>query len=152
VSGVLADPPPSWHGHEVRAELPGGLPPIDADLVLMSRVLANLVENAVRHSPPDAPIVIRAEPRMPGAIELSVTDRGPGVDPARRDEIFSLFARRADDAGAGLGLTIAKSFVEAHGQRIWVEDAPGGGAKFCVTLPVAAPITEEPDLAASSHH
>jgi two-component system, OmpR family, sensor histidine kinase KdpD len=152
VSGVLADPPPAWQGHDVRAELPEGLPPIDADLVLMSRVLANLVENAVRHSPADAPILIGAAARTPDAIELSVTDRGPGVDPARRDEIFDLFARRADDAGAGLGLTIAKTFVEAHGQRIWVEDAPGGGARFCFTLPVAAPITEEPRLAASSHH
>ena len=73
-----------------------------------------------------------------------MTDHGPGVDPGRRDEIFGLFARRDDDAGAGLGLTIAKTFVEAHGQHIWVEDAPGGGARFCFTVPVAAPITEPP--------
>ena len=53
-----------------------------------------------------------------------------------------MFARRDDDAGAGLGLTIAKTFVEAHGQRIWVEDAPGGGARFCFTLPVAASVAE----------
>jgi hypothetical protein len=53
---------------------------------------------------------------------------------------------------AGLGLTIARTFVEAHGQRIWVEDAPGAGARFCFTLPVAAEIAEEPRLAASSHH
>jgi two-component system sensor histidine kinase KdpD len=174
VSAVLADPPPAWHGHDVRVELPDGLPPIDADLVLMSRVLANLVDNAVRHSPSGAPVLIRAAVIVPsgglggvippgasrapsGAIELSVTDHGPGVDPARRDEIFRLFARRDDDAGAGLGLTIAKTFVEAHGQRIWVEDAPGGGARFCFTLPVALPIAdepiaEEPQLAASSHH
>jgi two-component system sensor histidine kinase KdpD len=152
VSAVVADPPPAWHGHDVRVELPDELPPIDADLVLMSRVLTNLVDNAVRHSPADAPVVIRAAVVPPGVIELSVTDHGPGVDPSRRDEIFGLFARRADDAGAGLGLTIAKTFVEAHGQRIWVEDAPGGGARFCFTLPVAAPISEEPDLAASSHH
>jgi len=138
-------------------DLPDGLPPIDADLVLMSRVLANLVDNAVRHSPSGAPVLIRAAAGPPGAIELSVTDCGPGVDPGRRDEIFGLFARRADDAGAGLGLTIAKTFVEAHGQRIWVQDAPGGGARFCFTLPVALsltgePISEEPDLAPSSHH
>jgi two-component system sensor histidine kinase KdpD len=101
--------------------------------------------------------VIRAAALPPGVIELSVTDHGPGVDPGRRDEIFQLFARRHDDAGAGLGLAIAKTFVAAHGQRIWVEDAPGGGARFCFTLPVAQPITEEPiteepQLAASSHH
>jgi two-component system sensor histidine kinase KdpD len=162
VSAVLADPLPAWRGHDVRVELPDDLPPIDADLVLMSRVLANLVDNAVRHSPAGAPLLIRAEALPSGVIELSVTDRGPGVDPGRRDEIFRLFARRDGDAGAGLGLTIAKTFVEAHGQRIWVEDAPGGGARFCFTLPVAlslteepiteAPTAEEPQLAASSHH
>jgi two-component system, OmpR family, sensor histidine kinase KdpD len=162
VSAVVDDPPPGWHGHDVQVELPDDLPPIDADLVLMSRVLANLVDNAVRHSPAGAPVVIRAAAEPADVIELCVTDHGPGVDPGRRDEIFGLFARRDDDAGAGLGLAIAKTFVEAHGQRIWVEDAPGGGARFCFTLPVAQPITEEPiteepiteepQLAASSHH
>jgi len=154
MSAVVADPPPAWDGHAVPTELPGDLPPIDADLVLMSRVLANLVDNAVRHSPAGAPVLIRAAVGVgaPDSIEVSVTDRGPGVDPGRRNEIFGLFARRDDDAGAGLGLTIAKTFVEAHGQRIWVEDAPGGGARFCFTLPVVTPMTEEPQLAASAHH
>jgi two-component system, OmpR family, sensor histidine kinase KdpD len=155
VSAVVADPPPAWDGHAVLVELPGDLPPIDADLVLMSRVLTNLVDNAVRHSPAGAAVLIRAglSASAPDAIEVSVTDRGPGVEPGRREEIFGLFARRYDDAGAGLGLTIAKTFVEAHGQRIWVEDAPGGGARFCVTLPVATThMTEEgPQLAASAH-
>jgi two-component system, OmpR family, sensor histidine kinase KdpD len=157
VSAVTDDPPPAWHGHDVLVDLPDELPPIDADLVLMSRVLANLVDNAVRHSPSGAPVLIRTAGVAPEVIELSVTDRGPGVDPGRREEIFGLFARRDHDAGAGLGLAIAKTFVEAHGQRIWVEDAPGGGARFCFTLPVAlsvteGPLTEEPQLAASSHH
>jgi two-component system, OmpR family, sensor histidine kinase KdpD len=152
VSSVLADPPPAWREHEIRAEIPGGLPPIDADLVLMTRVLANLVDNAIRHSPAGAPVTIRAALRQPGdTIEMSVTDCGPGVVPAQREEIFEPFPRRQDDAGAGLGLTIARTFVEAHDQRIWVEDAPGGGARFCFTLPVAA-IPEEKRLAASAHH
>jgi two-component system sensor histidine kinase KdpD len=152
VSSVLDDPPPAWREHEIQAEIPSDLPPIDADLVLMSRVLANLVDNAVRHSPAGAPVMIRATLRPPGtAIEMSVTDSGPGVVPARREEIFELFPRRHHDAGAGLGLTIARTFVEAHDQRIWVEDAPGCGARFCFTLPVAA-IPEERQLAASTHH
>jgi two-component system sensor histidine kinase KdpD len=129
-----------------------GLPPIDADLVLISRVLANILENAARHGPRNTPITISAALTPDGTIEVSVTDHGPGVSPDRRDEVFGLFARREDDAGAGLGLTIARTFVEAHGQRIWVEDAPGGGARFCFTLPVAAPMPEEPRLAADSHH
>jgi two-component system sensor histidine kinase KdpD len=153
VSGVLSDKPPSWQVHEIQAEIPDGMPPIDADLVLMSRVLANLIDNAIRHSPAGARVTVRAELYADRrAVELSVTDSGPGVPVTRREEIFGLFPRREHDAGAGLGLTIARTFVDAHGQRIWVEDAPGAGARFCFTLPVAAEIAEEPRLAASSHH
>jgi two-component system sensor histidine kinase KdpD len=153
VSGILGDPPPAWRGHEIRTEIPGGLPLIDADLVLMSRVLVNLVDNAMRHSPAGAPVTIRARVQPPGdAILLSVTDSGPGVAPARRGEIFELFPRREHDAGAGLGLTIARTFVEAHDQRIWVEDAAGGGACFCFTLPMAATVPEEGRLGTSADH
>ena len=153
VSAVLHDPPPAWRGREIRVEVPGDLPPIDADLVLMSRVLANLVDNAMRHSPAGAPVTIRARVRPPGdAIEVSVTDAGPGVAPARREEIFEAFPRREHDAGAGLGLTIARTFVEAHGQRIWVEDAPDGGARFCFTLSAAATVPEEGRVGTSTHH
>ena len=63
-----------------------------------------------------------------------------------------MFARRHNDAGAGLGLTIAKTFIEAHGQRIWVDEAPSGGAMFCFTLSVTEPIPEEPKLAPYPHH
>jgi two-component system sensor histidine kinase KdpD len=132
--------------------VPDDLPPIDADLVLISRVLTNLVENAIRHGPKNTPISIRAAQTAPGTIELSVTDHGPGISPDRRNEVFGLFARRESDAGAGLGLTIAKTFIEAHGQHIWVEDAPEGGARFCFTLPVAAQLPEESRVAADSHH
>jgi two-component system, OmpR family, sensor histidine kinase KdpD len=122
------------------------------DTTLICRVLTNLVQNAIRYSPKGSPVTICATRAGPGTVEVSVTDQGPGVSPGRRDEIFTLFARRADDAGAGLGLTIAKTFVEAHGQHIWVEDAPGGGARFCFTLPVAANLAEERELVEDSHH
>lgn len=158
VADVLRDPPPAWQEHEIRCEIADGLPPADADHVLMSRVLANLVDNAVRHSPAGAPVTVRACLRDAGpgggaaTIEVCVTDAGPGVPPARREEIFGLFPRREHDAGAGLGLTIARTFVEAHGQRIWVEDAPGGGARFCFALPVTPAIPEESQRAARAHH
>lgn len=152
VTTVVNDLTSSLHGHVIRAEIPADLPPIDADFVLISRVLTNLLENALRHSPKATPITVRATLRTQDRIEVSVTDHGPGVNPQRRNEIFELFTRRNDDAGAGLGLTIAKTFIEAHGQRIWVEDAPAGGAKFNFTLPVAAVIPEELSLAAHSHH
>ncbi len=137
VSAVVADPPPAWHGHDVLVDLPDELPPIDADLVLMSRVLANLVDNGVRHSPSGAPVLIRAAALMPEVIELSVTDRGPGVDPGRREEIFGLFARRDHDARRRPRPGHRQDLRRGPRPAIWVEDAPGGGARFCFTLPVA---------------
>jgi two-component system, OmpR family, sensor histidine kinase KdpD len=168
VSGVSVDLGSALRGHVLTTRIADGLPPVDVDITLISRVLSNLVHNAIRHSPKDAPITISAEPAagpaagpaaeptagpaQPETVLVSVTDQGAGISPSQRDEIFTLFVRRADDAGAGLGLTIAKTFIEAHGQRIWVEDAPGGGARFCFTLPAAANITEERELAEDSHH
>jgi two-component system sensor histidine kinase KdpD len=152
ISTVVADVAPEPRGCSIRLELPDNLPPVDVDLMLISRVLANLLENAIRHSPKNSVITIGGTLETPQVAKVYVADHGPGVSPERRDEIFELFARRAGDAGAGLGLTIAKTFVEAHGQRIWVEDAPDGGARFCFTLPVAALIAEEPKVAADSRH
>jgi len=144
LASVSSDLGPALRGHPLEVRLADGLPPADVDIVLITRVLSNLVHNAVRHSPKDAPITVGARLSGPETIEISVTDHGPGVSPGQRDEIFAMFVRRDNDAGAGLGLTIARTFVEAHGQRIWVEDAPGGGARFCFTLP-AASVAEERD-------
>jgi two-component system sensor histidine kinase KdpD len=152
VASVSNDLGPALRGHALSTYIADGLPPVDVDITLISRVLSNLVHNAIRHSPKGTPIIISAKLTAPETIEVSVTDQGPGISPSRREEIFTLFVRRADDAGAGLGLTIAKTFVEAHGQRIWVEDAPGGGARFCFTLPVAANVAEEQELVGDSHH
>jgi len=128
---------------------PHDLPPIDVDLMLISPVIANLMENAIRHGPKSSTITVGAALTTPETITVYVADQGPGVSPERRGEIFELFARRADDAGAGLGLTIAKTFVEAHGQRIWAEDAPDGGARFCFTLPVVTWMPDEPTVPVS---
>jgi two-component system, OmpR family, sensor histidine kinase KdpD len=152
ISSVVADVAPEQRGCSIRRELPDDLPPVDVDLMLISRVLTNLLENAIRHSPKTRVITVGGALQTPQVVTVYVADRGPGVSPERRGEIFELFARRAGDAGAGLGLTIAKTFVEAHGQRIWVEDAPDGGARFCFTLPAAALIAEEPKVAADSRH
>src|SRR5215470_2544077 len=138
LASLTTDLGPALRGHPLEVQLADGLPPADVDIVLITRVLSNLVHNAVRHSPKDAPVTVGARLAGPETIEVSVTDHGPGVSPGHRDEIFAMFVRRDNDAGAGLGLTIARTFVEAHGQRIWVEDAPGGGARFCFTLPAAA--------------
>jgi two-component system, OmpR family, sensor histidine kinase KdpD len=152
VASVVSDAAPGLRGRTIAVELPADLPPVDADLVLIDRVLTNLVDNAIRYSPKDSPITIRATVTAPQTIEVCVTDHGPGVRPEERNGVFELFARRADDAGAGLGLSIAKTFIEAHGERIWAADVPGGGARFCFTLPVAALEPEEPRVAADSRH
>lgn len=151
VSTVVADLTAGRSDHDIRVQIPDDLPPVDADLVLISRVLTNLLENALRYSPRAAPVTVSAALEGSDRIEVSVTDQGPGVSPHRRDEILQLFARRDSDTGAGLGLTIAKTFIEAHGGRIWVDGAPGGGAVFHFTLPVAAPIPEEPTLATGTN-
>jgi two-component system, OmpR family, sensor histidine kinase KdpD len=122
-----------------RAEVgvPADLPPVDIDAILISRVLANLLDNAGRHAPPHTPVTVHAVCTGPDAVTIAVTDRGPGVTPNRRKEIFGLYFRRESDTGTGLGLAIAKTFLDAHKQPIWVEDNPGGGARFCFTLPAA---------------
>jgi two-component system sensor histidine kinase KdpD len=148
VHAVVGDVTQGPRGYAVRVELPGDLPPVDVDVTLISRVLTNLLENAIRHGPKHSTITIGGALANLQTVVAYVADHGPGVRPERGDEIFELFTRRPGDAGAGLGLTIAKTFVEAHGQRIWVEDAPGGGARFCFTLPVAASIPDEPKVAA----
>ena len=143
VANVISDLGPALRGYPVRLALEEQLPPVDVDVTLISRVLTNMLENAVRHAPKGTPITVGAAPGPPGTVLVSVDDHGPGVSPERRDEVFGLLARRNDDAGAGLGLSIAKAFVEAHGQRIWVDEAPGGGARFCFTIPAAELAAEE---------
>jgi two-component system, OmpR family, sensor histidine kinase KdpD len=147
VAAVVGDVAPDPRDYAIRVELPSDLPPVDVDVTLISRVLTNLLENSIRHGPRHAAITIGGVLVNAQTVVAYVADHGPGVRPERRNEIFELFARRPGDAGAGLGLTIAKTFLEAHGQRIWIEDAPGGGARFCFTLPVAASIRDEPEPA-----
>ncbi len=118
--------------------VPRDLPDVDVDPVLVRQVLANLIDNAVRHAPEGAPVTVAATRRPGGRVEVAVEDRGSGVAADERTTIFEMFNRREAGGRGGLGLAIAKAFVEAHGERIWVEDAPGGGARFCFTLPSAA--------------
>ncbi|HZU80840.1 MAG TPA: ATP-binding protein, partial [Acidimicrobiales bacterium] len=122
----------------VSVQLSEGLPLLDIDHVLVGQALANLVDNAVRHSPEGSAIDVGARLRDDCLVELSVRDRGPGVAAAERARIFDLFYRTGPGEGSGVGLAIAKAFVEAHGQRIWVDDADGGGAIFRFTLPTVA--------------
>jgi signal transduction histidine kinase len=117
------------------------LEPLRGDPEKLQRMLFNLIQNAIRHTPPDGSVTVRVEQR-PGAAEIAVADTGTGIAPAERERVFEPFYRAGADAsrtdsGAGLGLAIARAIVEAHGGRIWLDDAPRGTV-VRVQLPLSA--------------
>jgi two-component system sensor histidine kinase KdpD len=126
----------------IRWMAPANLPPVDVDHVLICQVLANLIENAARHGPEDGAITVTARRNGSAEIEVAVADEGAGVAPDERTSIFQLFNRRQAGGRAGLGLAIAKAFVEAHGTRIWVEGGSRSGSRFVFALPASAPPVE----------
>ena len=127
-------------GDRVEVSLPEEESPyVQVDLHQAERVVANLVENALRYSPDTEPV--RVQVRETGSeVLVRVVDRGPGVPPGEAERIFEPFQRGSlagDVRGAGLGLAIARGFAEANGGRIWVESWAGQGATFVLALPVA---------------
>ncbi len=132
---------PTLGTHRVDTVVPASLPAINVDSLLIGQVLINLLDNATRHSPEDGVITVEAR-RDANRVIVSVTDEGPGIDAGHQEAVFERFAQLDKGGRAGLGLTIAKTFVEAHGQAIWYEDAPDHGARFVFSLPVAdEPVT-----------
>ncbi len=123
----------------LRVELLEPLPPVPVDPVRIERVLVNLITNALKYSPPDAPVVIRVG-RLDGDALISVTDQGMGIPLEDLHRLFERFYRakagkqRAE--GLGLGLYITRLIVEAHGGRIWAESQVGKGSTFFFTLPL----------------
>jgi two-component system sensor histidine kinase SaeS len=129
-------------GLTLRGEVDDMLPEVVMDTPRMQRVLYNLVQNAVRHTPADGTIVIRAIDAGP-EVEVSVIDTGEGIEEHELPRIFERFyrvdkARTRDDGGSGLGLSIAKGIVELHGGRIWARSTRGEGAEFTFALPKGA--------------
>jgi two-component system sensor histidine kinase KdpD len=123
-------------GREIRIEVVDPAPVVEIDTLLVVQVLANLIENAHRHAPRGTAITLSAEIRNDRVV-VAVTDEGPGVPEQEQEAVFDTYMRFDTGGRAGLGLTIVKTFVEAHGESIWVEDVPGGGARFAFTLPLA---------------
>jgi two-component system sensor histidine kinase KdpD len=121
----------------VHVSLPAELPLISVDAVLFGQVLVNLLENAVKHTPPGTPIDIAAT-ATPRSVEIVVGDRGPGFMAGEEERVFERFYRgeRAGGGGAGLGLAICRGIVEAHGGTIAAERRTGGGALMRVRLPI----------------
>ena len=134
--------------HNVRIELPSELPLVRLDATLVEQVLANLLENAAKYSPPGTAISLQAE-RRGSELLVSVEDAGPGLPPGEPERLFAKFHRGNTEGavgGAGLGLAICRAIVRLHGGRIWAERRPEGGAAFRFTLPVeqAPPVPAEP--------
>jgi two-component system sensor histidine kinase KdpD len=125
-------------GRRVTLELPAEPTLVRFDFSLVEHALANLLLNAAAHTPPGTPIEMRAQ-FADENLALSVADRGPGIPADVLPRIFEKFFRApgAPAGGSGLGLTIAKGFVEAHGGTIAAANRPGGGAIFTLNLPQA---------------
>ncbi|MET9621998.1 sensor histidine kinase KdpD [Streptomyces sp. NPDC006464] len=129
-------------------DVPESLPMVEVDKGLLERAVANIVENAVKYSPPEVPVVVAAS-ALGDRVELRVVDRGPGVPDEDKDGIFEPFQRFGDaprGSGVGLGLAVARGFVEAMGGTVTADDTPGGGLTMTLTLravrgrpPAAAP-------------
>ncbi len=118
----------------VVIDVPEDLPPVDADPKLLARVIANLVDNAITYSNGAGPPRVTAG-AVAGRVLLRVVDRGPGISPEAREEVFRPFQRLVDHGtGVGLGLAIARGFTEAMGGELAIEDTPGGGTTMVVTL------------------
>ncbi|WKX73032.1 sensor histidine kinase KdpD [Streptomyces sp. XD-27] len=123
----------------VSLDIPEALPMVAVDPGLLERSVANIVENAVKYSPADTPVLVKAS-ALGERVELRVADRGPGVPDSAKDRIFEPFQRYGDaprGAGVGLGLAVARGFAEAMGGQLTAEDTPGGGMTMVLTLQAA---------------
>ncbi|HYQ42420.1 MAG TPA: DUF4118 domain-containing protein [Polyangiaceae bacterium] len=134
-------------GRTVSTELAPDLPLVPLDAVLVQQLFVNLLENAVKYTPPESPIEIRAHAE-PGGVEVVVADRGPGIPIGEAERVFDKFYRVSgvEGGGVGLGLAICKGIAMAHGGRIFALNRPGGGAEFHLFLPVRGepPAAEPP--------
>jgi signal transduction histidine kinase len=114
---------------------------VRGDGLALQQALVNLLDNAVKHSPPSATVQLRLTARE-SEIEISVRDNGPGIDPSEHERIFELFYRigselRRETPGVGIGLSIVKHTIEAHQGEVWVESSLGQGARFIIRIPRA---------------
>lgn len=128
----------SLRDHPLSLHVPAHLPLVPLDEVLIEQVLINLLDNAVKHTLPGTAITLSAW-EAHTAVTVEVADCGPGLPPGDEQRIFEKLYRGQQagaHSGAGLGLTICRAIVEAHGGRIWAENRPGGGVALRFTLPI----------------
>jgi two-component system sensor histidine kinase KdpD len=141
VGSALAASAPWLAQHPVRVQLAEDLPWVRIDAVLVERVLVNLLENAVKYTPPGTWVAVSGVARAEG-VELSVQDGGPGLPLGRGEDLFKKFERGEREGatpGVGLGLALCRAIVEAHGGTIHAESPASGGARFVVCFPRGLP-------------
>jgi two-component system sensor histidine kinase KdpD len=138
IGGALARVESRLAGRRVYTRVPPDLPLVPVDAVLIEQVLVNLLDNALRHTPPASPIRVAAT-ASDEAVSVEVADRGPGLPAGDGRRIFEKFYRGRDApaGGAGLGLAICEGIVRAHGGRIAAHTLPAGGAAFFFRVPLA---------------
>jgi two-component system, OmpR family, sensor histidine kinase KdpD len=135
VRAVLDRLQPLLSGRDVLLTRSQDLPLVACDYAQIDQVVANLLENAARHTPPGTPVDVALDSRN-GAVCVTISDAGPGIPVAERERLFRPFERgRTRGHGSGLGLAIARGLVEAHGGGLAVSDGPRGGATFTFWLP-----------------
>ncbi|WP_084516449.1 sensor histidine kinase [Microtetraspora niveoalba] len=137
VPRAIDDLGPLWD--RIDGDISVELPEIQADPALLERVLANLMANAVRYSPPEEKVLVTASGHG-GHVEIRVVDRGPGIPPEAHDRVFLPFQRLGDrdnHTGVGLGLALSRGLTEAMGGTLVPEETPGGGLTMTVTLPIS---------------
>jgi two-component system sensor histidine kinase KdpD len=131
----------------VSVEIPDDLPEVAVDPGILERVIANLIANALRYSPPGTPPVLTGS-KLGDRVELRVIDRGPGIPEEHRDQMFVPFQRLGDTdntTGVGLGLALSRGLTDAMGGSLEPEDTPGGGLTMALSLPaVPAPVGPVP--------
>jgi two-component system sensor histidine kinase KdpD len=152
VGGALLRLGDRLRDHPTEVRLPPDLPLVPLDPILIEPVMMNLLENAIRYTPPGTAIEISAAAEA-GGVRVTVADRGPGLVPGEEERIFEKFYRGTHErvaGGIGLGLAICRGILTAHGGRIWAGNRPGGGAAFHFTLPISGspPVVAEAEAQA----
>lgn len=130
---------------KIEINIPAAIPLLEFDAVLLERVLCNLVDNAAKYTPQESTIWIQAE-RVDENVLISVEDNGPGIPAGMEEMIFEKFARGDPESaltGVGLGLSICRAIVDAHGGRIRADKRSDGGARFVFSLPIGSPPSDD---------
>ena len=144
ITAALKRAEPRTRGHQIEIWIEDELPSVKVDEQSIAEVIYTLVDNAAKYSPEASPIRVRATPASDNTVLVSVEDEGPGIRGDMRERVFEKFFRAMRDGdvgdrkspGTGMGLAIARGIIQAHGGRIWIEDATGhSGARFVLALP-----------------